>query len=129
MSLILPYSGVTAVDAIRYAVISHGKRCTSPRSRPMVGRALARMVESSEPMNTGSRMPHTICWDCLWVSGAGLGVAASIDYHFVWYGRDRRVGPGKAGRPCLCDHRLGARDRFEPFERRGGARHIAAPRK
>ena len=46
----------------------------------MVGSALARIVESSEPMNTGSRIPHTISRVSAWLSvtGGAASVAASI---------------------------------------------------
>src|SRR5690348_18161412 len=80
MSLILPYSGVTAVDAIRKAVTSQGRLCTSPRSRPIVGSALARMVWSSDDMNTGSSMPQMTSRVSSWLSvrGGSASVAASI---------------------------------------------------
>src|SRR5215471_15740845 len=81
MSLILPYSGVIAVEAIRYAVTSQDRLCTSPRSRPMVGSALARMVWSSDDMNTGSSMPQTMSRISLWLSvdGGSASVVASIE--------------------------------------------------
>src|SRR5262249_27000260 len=53
-----------AVDASRYAVISHGRLCMSSKSRPIVGSAVARMVWSSDPMNVGSSTPKTISSAC-----------------------------------------------------------------
>ena len=69
--------------------MSQGKG-TAPRSRPMVGSALARMVESSEPMNTGSRIPHTICCASRWVSGGAAGAVAAghpLILHCILEGR------------------------------------------
>src|ERR1700722_10222593 len=83
--------------------MSHGRRCTSPRSRPMVGSALARMVESSEPMNTGSRIPHTIRCASWWVSGEGAAATgASIDSSLHFDGR-RATLVKDGGRAYLPD--------------------------
>src|SRR5687768_18494246 len=67
-----------AVDAKRNTVISHGRLRMSLRSRPMVGSALARMVLSSAPMNTGSIAPMTNSRRSLWVSGLAAAVGAFI---------------------------------------------------
>src|SRR6516225_5289359 len=59
-----------AVDASRYAVISQGRLCMSPKSRPIVGSAVARMVWSSDPMSVGSSTPRTISSVCRCVRGS-----------------------------------------------------------
>src|ERR1700674_1709687 len=51
MSLSVPNTGATAVDANRYAVITHDRLETSWNCRPMVGSAVATMVWSSAARN------------------------------------------------------------------------------
>src|ERR1043166_3336966 len=51
MSLSVPNTGATAVDASRYAVITQDSEETSWNWRPMVGSAVATMVWSSAARN------------------------------------------------------------------------------
>src|ERR1700712_3494288 len=51
MSLSVPNTGATAVEASRYAVITQDRLLTSLNCRPMVGRAVATMVWSSAARN------------------------------------------------------------------------------
>src|SRR5436305_4021443 len=51
MSLKVPNTGATAVDARRYAVITHEREETSWNWRPMVGNAVATMVWSGAARN------------------------------------------------------------------------------
>src|SRR5579863_3449500 len=51
MSLNVPNTGATAVDARRYAVITHDRLETSRNWRPMVGKAVATMVWSRAARN------------------------------------------------------------------------------
>ena len=90
--------------------------------RAMVGRALARIVESSDPMNTGNRIPHTIRCASRWVSGsgsAGTGVAASIDFslHF----QDWRAALEKRGGCAYLPDALGRASDSSPSDDAAGA--------
>src|SRR5882724_3184106 len=51
MSLSEPNNGATAVEASKYAVITHDRLETSWNCRPMVGNAVATMVWSSAARN------------------------------------------------------------------------------
>src|SRR5215475_11194613 len=79
ISAILPYSGMIAVDASRYAVISHGRLCTSPKARRIVGSAVARMVWSSAPMKCRQQhaeddQPRLSMREGLALTAVGVGI-------------------------------------------------------
>ncbi len=83
MSDSLPYIGVTAVAVSRYAVTTQDSECRSPKSRPMVGSAVATMVWSSAPRNIASMMPMTMARisGCVRRTGSSLlaaGFAAAL---------------------------------------------------
>ncbi len=64
-------------------VISQGRLWMSAKSRPMVGRALARMVLSSEPMNSGKSTPSTTSRKSRWVSGLAAAPSALASTYLV----------------------------------------------
>src|SRR5262245_42278900 len=67
-----------AVEASKKTVISHGRLWESPRSAPMVGSAVARLVLSIAPMNNGNMAPTTTRCRSLWVSGLAALTGASM---------------------------------------------------
>src|ERR1700686_1630292 len=70
MSLSVPNTGATAVEAKRYAVITHDRLETSWNCRPMVGSAVATMVWSSAARNIVSIRLIRMVRTSLGVSGA-----------------------------------------------------------
>src|SRR6476661_7250912 len=71
MSLSVPNTGATAVDASRYAVITQERLETSWNWRPMVGSAVATMVWSSAARNIVSNRLIRMVRTSLCVSGGG----------------------------------------------------------
>src|SRR5882762_9135971 len=69
MSLSVPNTGATAVEANRYAVITQERLETSWNWRPMVGSAVATMVWSSAARNMVSIRLIRMVRTSLWVSG------------------------------------------------------------
>jgi hypothetical protein len=80
MSLSVPNTGATAVDANRYAVITHDRLVTSWNCRPMVGSAVATMVWSSAARNIVSKRLIRMVRTSRGVSGARgtIGGASEI---------------------------------------------------
>src|ERR1700709_614773 len=70
MSLSVPNTGATAVEASRYAVITQDRLETSWNWRPMVGSAVATMVWSSAARNMVSIRLIRMVRTSLGVSGA-----------------------------------------------------------
>src|SRR5712675_2230096 len=70
MSLSVPNTGATAVEASRYAVITQDRLVTSWNWRPMVGSAVATMVWSSAARNMVSIRLIRMVWTSRGVSGA-----------------------------------------------------------
>src|SRR6185369_7268412 len=70
MSLSVPNTGATAVEASRYAVITQERDVTSWNWRPMVGNAVATMVWSSAARNMVSIRLIRMVRTSLWLSGA-----------------------------------------------------------
>src|SRR3954451_6646341 len=70
MSLSVPNTGATAVEASRYAVITQDRLETSWNWRPMVGKAVATMVWSSAARNMVSIRLIRMVWTSRAVSGA-----------------------------------------------------------
>src|ERR1700704_975271 len=70
MSLSVPNTGATAVEANRYAVITQDRLETSWNWRPMVGSAVATMVWSSAARNMVSIRLSRMVWTSRGVSGA-----------------------------------------------------------
>ena len=90
-----------------------------------VATASSRIVESSDPMNTGSRIPHTIRCASRWVSGGAAGTAAaatgaSIDSSLHSQGRPDALE--KRGGCAYLPDALGRASDSSPFGRRGGGR-------
>src|SRR6476659_2799427 len=80
MSLSVPNTVATAVEANRYAVITHDRLVTSWNCRPMVGSAVATMVWSRAARNIVSIRLIRMVRTSLWVSGAfgAIGGASLI---------------------------------------------------
>src|ERR1700730_10240440 len=70
MSLSVPNTGATAVEANRYAVITQDRLLTSLNWRPMVGSAVATMVWSSAARNIVSNRLIRMVRTSRGVSGA-----------------------------------------------------------
>src|SRR3954453_1099384 len=70
MSLSVPNTGATAVEASRYAVITQDRLETSWNWRPMVGNAVATMVWSSAARNIVIIRLMRMVWTSRGVSGA-----------------------------------------------------------
>src|SRR6266436_6276006 len=70
MSLSVPNTGATAVEASRYAVITQERLETSWNWRPMVGSAVATMVWSRAAKNIVSIRLTRMVRTSSWVSGA-----------------------------------------------------------
>jgi len=75
MSLNVPNTGATAVDASRYAVITQDRLETSWNCRPMVGSAVATMVWSRAARNIVSIRLTRMVRTSLGVSGARGGAS------------------------------------------------------
>src|SRR3979411_367513 len=111
MSLSVPNTGATAVDASRYAAITHDRMETSWNCRPMVGSAVATMVWSSAARNIVSIRLIRMVRTSLGVSGAfgAIGGAsrrarASVEV----FGRHFRKFAGDGFGQCLFFSRLTA---------------------
>src|SRR4051812_35968545 len=77
MSLSVPNTGATAVEARRYAVITHDRLETSWNCRPIVGSAVATIVWSSAARNIVSIRLINIVRTSLAVSGT-LGAVGAL---------------------------------------------------
>src|SRR4029078_6298809 len=97
MSLSVPNTGATEVDASRYAVITQDRLETSWNCRPMVGSAVATMVWSRAARNIVSirliRMVRTSLGDS---GGRGAIGGASLSWS-TWAGTFDRSRPTASG--------------------------------
>src|SRR5947209_446785 len=94
MSLRVPNTGATAVDARRYAVMTQERLATSWNCRPMVGSAVATMVWSSAAKNIVSirlTMMVRISSD---VSGAGGAIGGASPTSITWLGSSTAIAFG-----------------------------------
>src|SRR5262249_20632249 len=86
MSLSVPNTGATAVDARRYAVMTQDRLETSRNWRPMVGSAVATMVWSSAARNIATIRLNRMARTSSGVSGArGARGGASV-IAITWVG-------------------------------------------
>src|SRR5882757_7831082 len=77
MSLSVPNTGATAVEARRYAVITQDRLETSWNWRPMVGSAVATMVWSSAARNMVSIRLIRMVWTSRGVSAGGGAIGGA----------------------------------------------------
>ncbi len=91
MSLSVPNTGATAVEASRYAVITQDRLETSWNWRPMVGSAVATMVWSSAARNIVSIRLIRMVRTSLGLSGA-CGAIGGASLRSM-------TSPGRCGRP------------------------------
>ena len=95
MSLSVPNTGATAVEASRYAVITQERLETSWNWRPMVGSAVATMVWSSAARNMVSIRLIRMVWTSRGVSGA-RGTIGGASLEVDDFGGDaRKIARGR----------------------------------
>src|ERR1700712_995575 len=108
MSLSVPNTGATAVEASRYAVITQERLVTSWNWRPMVGSAVATMVWSSAARNMVIIRLIRMVWTSPGVSaarGAIGGASARSMTSVVMRARSRAAACGNGSRSAAS--RLG----------------------